>query len=93
MLPQSPMHTKSLAVLKRQLMRRKMEESAKENIKKNAPTSEIYGQMQAIFIEMDQSPDVSSLGTHNSLLDLANPLNFLHQLGHKKRVMHISREC
>uniref|UniRef100_A0A7C9D1M6 Bicarbonate transporter-like transmembrane domain-containing protein n=1 Tax=Opuntia streptacantha TaxID=393608 RepID=A0A7C9D1M6_OPUST len=56
-LPQSPMHTKSLAVLKRQLMRRKMVESAKENIKKNAPTSEIYGQMQAIFIEMDQSPD------------------------------------
>lgn len=56
-LPQSPMHTKSLAVLKRQLMRRKMVESAKESIRKKASTSEIYGQMQAVFIEMDQSPD------------------------------------
>ena len=53
-------------------MRRKMVESAKENIKKNAPTSEIYGQMQAIFIEMDQSPDVSYLGIQNSLPDLAD---------------------
>ncbi|KAL9232041.1 hypothetical protein vseg_007189 [Gypsophila vaccaria] len=56
-LPQSPMHTKSLATLKRQLMRRKMVESAKESIRKNASTTEIYGQMQDVFIEMDQSPD------------------------------------
>ncbi|KAK9690341.1 hypothetical protein RND81_09G121200 [Saponaria officinalis] len=56
-LPQSPMHTKSLAVLKKQLMRRKMVESAKESIRKNASTTEMYGQMQDVFIEMDQSPD------------------------------------
>ncbi|XP_021848219.2 boron transporter 4 isoform X2 [Spinacia oleracea] len=56
-LPQSPMHTKSLASLKKQLIRRKMVESAKESIKKNASSTEIYGQMQHIFIEMDQSPD------------------------------------
>lgn len=54
-LPQSPMHTKSLAVLKRQLMRRKMVESAKESIKQQASNSEIYGKMQAVFIEMDGS--------------------------------------
>ncbi|PQQ21277.1 boron transporter 4 [Prunus yedoensis var. nudiflora] len=52
-LPQSPMHTKSLAVLKRQLIRKKMVKSAKESIKQKASNSEIYGKMQAVFIEMD----------------------------------------
>ncbi|KAM1714560.1 hypothetical protein FF2_024789 [Malus domestica] len=52
-LPQSPMHTKSLAVLKKQLIRRKMVKSAKESIKQKASNSEIYRKMQAVFIEMD----------------------------------------
>ncbi|XP_021736767.1 boron transporter 4-like [Chenopodium quinoa] len=56
-LPQSPMHTKSLASLKKQLIGKKMVESAKESIRKNASSNEIYGQMQNVFIEMDQSPD------------------------------------
>ncbi|KAE7997383.1 hypothetical protein FH972_002024 [Carpinus fangiana] len=60
-LPQSPMHTKSLAVLKRQLMRRKMVESAKESIKQKASNSEIYGKMQAVFIEMDGNPVTTSV--------------------------------
>ncbi|XP_060205631.1 boron transporter 4-like [Lycium barbarum] len=55
-LPQSPMHTKSLAVLKKQLIRKKMVESAKESIKRKASNSEIYGNMQAAFIEIDSSP-------------------------------------
>ncbi|KAA8523055.1 hypothetical protein F0562_009478 [Nyssa sinensis] len=55
-LPQSPMHTKSLAVLKRQLIRKKMVKSAKECIKHQASNSEIYGRMQAVFIEMDATP-------------------------------------
>ncbi|GLT71691.1 hypothetical protein SLA2020_436900 [Shorea laevis] len=54
-LPQSPMHTKSLAVLKRQLIRRKMVESAKESIKQNASNSEIYGKMQDVFVDIDSS--------------------------------------
>ncbi|KAI4329303.1 hypothetical protein L6164_021585 [Bauhinia variegata] len=60
-LPQSPMHTKSLHVLKRQFMRKKMVESAKESIRLNASNSEIYGKMQAVFIEMDSSPVTSSV--------------------------------
>ncbi|KAL2932398.1 Boron transporter 4 [Bienertia sinuspersici] len=52
-LPQSPMHTKSLAVLKKQ----KMVQSAKESLRKNATTIEMYGQMQDVFIKMDQNPD------------------------------------
>ncbi|CAO2813981.1 unnamed protein product [Amaranthus hypochondriacus] len=56
-LPQSPMHSKSLATLKRQLMGKKMVKCAKENMKNNASSTEIYDQMEDIFIEMDQSPD------------------------------------
>ncbi|KAL4309352.1 hypothetical protein GQ457_01G047730 [Hibiscus cannabinus] len=56
-LPQSPMHTKSLAVLKGQLIRRKMVASAKECIKQKASKSEIYGKLQAVFIEIDNSPE------------------------------------
>ncbi|XP_056162154.1 boron transporter 4-like isoform X1 [Syzygium oleosum] len=58
-LPQSPMHTKSLAVLKRQLIRKKMVESAKECMKQKASISEIYGKMQQVFVEMDSTPDPS----------------------------------
>ncbi|KAK6914964.1 Bicarbonate transporter-like, transmembrane domain [Dillenia turbinata] len=60
-LPQSPMHTKSLATLKRQLIRRKMVQSAKESIKQQASNSEIYGKMQAVFIEMDGSPATTTV--------------------------------
>ncbi|XP_020529498.1 boron transporter 4 isoform X1 [Amborella trichopoda] len=59
-LPQSPMHTKSLAVLKRQLVRNKMVKSAKESIKLQASNSEIYGNMQAVFIKMDDKQSAVS---------------------------------
>ncbi|KAK7384746.1 hypothetical protein VNO78_30447 [Psophocarpus tetragonolobus] len=52
-LPQSPMHTKSLAVFKRQLIRKKVVKSAKECIKLQGTNSEIHGKMQAVFVEMD----------------------------------------
>lgn len=42
-----------------QLIRKKMVKSAKECIKMQASNSEIYGKMQAVFIEMDTSPAVS----------------------------------
>nr|XP_043636923.1 boron transporter 4-like [Erigeron canadensis] len=54
-LPQSPMHTKSLAVLKRQIFRNKMVESANESIKQKASDSEIYDNMQRVFVELDNS--------------------------------------
>ncbi|XP_024970877.1 boron transporter 4-like [Cynara cardunculus var. scolymus] len=55
-LPQSPMHTKSLAVLKKQFIRKKLVASAKESIKQKASNSEIYNKMQTVFIEIDSSP-------------------------------------
>jgi len=36
-----------------------MVKSAKESINQKASNSEIYGKMQAVFIEMDNCPDVS----------------------------------
>ncbi|CAL9206117.1 unnamed protein product, partial [Musa hybrid cultivar] len=53
-LPQSPMHTKSLAVLKRRIIRKKMVETAKESIRQQATNSEMYGKMQEVFVKMDE---------------------------------------
>ncbi|XAR70942.1 hypothetical protein NMG60_11027990 [Bertholletia excelsa] len=66
-LPQSPMHTRSLAVLKRQLMRKKMVKTAKQGMKMQASSSEIYGMMQDVFIQMDSSPEES---VHKELKNL-----------------------
>ncbi|KAL5670747.1 hypothetical protein ACJX0J_015053, partial [Zea mays] len=52
-LHQSPMHIKSLAVLKRQLLSKKMVDTAKENIGESATSLEIYGKMEEVFIKMD----------------------------------------
>ncbi|KAI7727377.1 hypothetical protein M8C21_001355, partial [Ambrosia artemisiifolia] len=52
-LPQSPMHTRSLATLERQLMRKKMVKCAKEGMKMKASKSQIYGKMHAAFVDMD----------------------------------------
>ncbi|KAJ0816010.1 putative bicarbonate transporter [Helianthus annuus] len=52
-LPQSPMHTRSLAILERQLMRKKMAKCAKEGMKMEASKSEIYEKMHTAFVDMD----------------------------------------
>ncbi|KAK7311859.1 hypothetical protein RJT34_10281 [Clitoria ternatea] len=62
-LPQSPMHTKSLAVLKKRLIRKKVVKSAKECIMQQRTNSQIYGKMQAVFMEMDTAPTVKELET------------------------------
>ncbi|KEH35928.1 boron transporter-like protein [Medicago truncatula] len=62
-LPQSPMHTKSLAVLRRQLIRKRVVKSAKECMEQQSTSSELYGKMQAVFIEMDTAPTVKELET------------------------------
>ncbi|XP_076952026.1 boron transporter 4-like [Bidens hawaiensis] len=60
-LPQSPMHTKSLAVLKKQFIRKKLVESAKESIKLKASNTEIYNKMQTVFIEIDSLPTTTNV--------------------------------
>ncbi|KAJ0985651.1 hypothetical protein J5N97_004007 [Dioscorea zingiberensis] len=60
-LPQSPMHTKSLAVLKKQLISKKMIKTAKEGIRLQASKSQIYGKMQEVFIQMDHGVHLENL--------------------------------
>ncbi|XP_057434517.1 probable boron transporter 7 [Lotus japonicus] len=62
-LPQSPMHTKSLAVLRRRLMRKRVVKSAKECVRLQRTRSELYGKIQAVFIEMDAAPTVKEMET------------------------------
>eukprot|EP01018_Ginkgo_biloba_P022080 Gb_26320 [translate_table: standard] len=52
-LPQSPMHTKSLATLKRQIVRKKLVASAKRSIEQRASLTEIYGNMQEVFTQIE----------------------------------------
>ncbi|KAK9747898.1 hypothetical protein RND81_02G022200 [Saponaria officinalis] len=64
-IPQSPMHTKSLATLKHQLLRNKLVTAARNSIKKNSNLGQLYRNMQDAYNEM-QTPLVyqmpSSLG-------------------------------
>ncbi|KAI5683396.1 hypothetical protein M9H77_04624 [Catharanthus roseus] len=54
-IPQSPMHTKSLATLKHQLLRNKLVSTARESISKNANLGQLYSRMQQAYNEM-QTP-------------------------------------
>ncbi|XP_051180318.1 boron transporter 4 isoform X1 [Lolium perenne] len=67
-LPQAPMHTRSLAVLRRQALRKKMVQTAKEGMMNNASSSEVYGKMQEAFIKMDDKMNEDSV--HKELKDL-----------------------
>jgi len=71
-LPQSPMHTRSLAVLKRQLIRKRMVRTAQEGMMNNATSSEVYGKMQEIFIKMDNGSN--SVSASNELKDLKDAI-------------------
>ncbi|CAN6338627.1 unnamed protein product [Urochloa humidicola] len=54
-IPQSPMHTKSLATLKHQLLRNRLVATARNSMSKNASLSQLYGSMQDAYQQM-QTP-------------------------------------
>lgn len=54
-IPQSPMHTKSLATLKQQLVRDRLVKTAKKSIKQNSSLGQLYGSMQETYQQM-QTP-------------------------------------
>ncbi|XVE73497.1 hypothetical protein DITRI_Ditri11bG0122700 [Diplodiscus trichospermus] len=54
-IPQSPMHTKSLATLKQQLLRNRLVATARKSIRKNASLGQLYGNMQEAYQQM-QTP-------------------------------------
>ena len=74
-LPQSPMHTKSLAILRRQMIRKKVVKSAKECIRQKGSNSELYGKIRAVFIEMDAAPTVKELETLKEAIMKSNEKN------------------
>ncbi|PON64871.1 Bicarbonate transporter [Parasponia andersonii] len=54
-IPQSPMHTKSLATLKHQLLRNQLVAAARKCMGKDASLEQVYGSMQEAYQQM-QSP-------------------------------------
>ncbi|KAK4782165.1 hypothetical protein SAY86_016267 [Trapa natans] len=54
-IPQSPMHTKSLSTLKHQLLRNRLVSTARKSIQKNASLEQLYGNMQEAYHQM-QTP-------------------------------------
>ncbi|CAN1147262.1 Probable boron transporter 2 [Linum perenne] len=56
-IPQSPMHTKSLATLKHQLLRRKLLAAARKRMSENASLGQVYASMKEAY-EQAQSPCV-----------------------------------
>ncbi|XP_022949455.1 boron transporter 1-like [Cucurbita moschata] len=54
-IPQSPMHTKSLATLKHQLLRNKLVKTTRCSMRKNASLGQLYGSMQEAYHQM-QTP-------------------------------------
>lgn len=76
-LPQSPMHTKSLATLKRQIVRKELVQSAKKCMQKQASVSEIYDNIQQVFTKMEM----------NNIHHLPNPsLKHLNELEQFKSI-------
>ncbi|KAJ6810171.1 putative boron transporter 2 [Iris pallida] len=54
-IPQSPMHTKSLATLKHQLLRNRLVSTARTSMRQNSSLGQVYGSMQEAYQQM-QTP-------------------------------------
>ncbi|KAJ8553890.1 hypothetical protein K7X08_024568 [Anisodus acutangulus] len=68
-IPQSPMHTKSLATLKHQLLQNKLVSTARESMSKNANLGQLYRSMQEAYNEM-QTPLVYQIPSGLGLKEL-----------------------
>eukprot|EP00252_Welwitschia_mirabilis_P000838 TRINITY_DN1081_c0_g1_i3.p1 TRINITY_DN1081_c0_g1~~TRINITY_DN1081_c0_g1_i3.p1 ORF type:complete len:478 (-),score=66.64 TRINITY_DN1081_c0_g1_i3:464-1897(-) len=68
-IPQSPMHTKSLATLKHELVRNKLVRTARRSIQSNATLGQLYGSMQETYRQM-QTPLVYQVPSALGLKEL-----------------------
>ncbi|XP_048336004.1 boron transporter 1 [Ziziphus jujuba] len=68
-IPQSPMHTKSLATLKHQLLRNRLVATARRSMRKNASLGQLYGNMQEAYQQM-QTPLIYQEASSRGLRDL-----------------------
>ncbi|KAF6157393.1 hypothetical protein GIB67_004331 [Kingdonia uniflora] len=79
-IPQSPMHTKSLATLKHQLLRNKLVSTARQSITKNSSLGQLYGSMQEAYNQM-QTPLVYQTPPSLGLKDLKESTIHLASIG------------
>ncbi|XP_010270899.1 PREDICTED: probable boron transporter 2 isoform X2 [Nelumbo nucifera] len=68
-IPQSPMHTKSLATLKHQLLRNRLVATARKSMSKNSSLGQLYGSMQEAYHQM-QTPLIYQEASARGLKDL-----------------------
>ncbi|KAH9786929.1 Boron transporter 1 [Citrus sinensis] len=68
-IPQSPMHTKSLATLKHQLLRNRLVATARTSMRKNASLGQMYGNMQEAYQQM-QTPLIYQQSAAQGLKEL-----------------------
>ncbi|KAK2649753.1 hypothetical protein Ddye_017242 [Dipteronia dyeriana] len=68
-IPQSPMHTKSLATLKHQLLRNRLVATARISMGKNASLGQMYGNMQEAYQQM-QTPLIYQQSASQGLNEL-----------------------
>lgn len=68
-IPQSPMHTKSLATLKHQLLRSRLVVTARQSMSQNSSLSQLYGNMQDAYRQM-QTPLIYQESSARGLREL-----------------------
>nr|AFQ32800.1 boron transporter [Cichorium intybus] len=68
-IPQSPMHTKSLATLKHQLLRNRLVQTARESMRMNSSLGQLYGNMQEAYQQM-QTPLIHQAPSDRGLKEL-----------------------
>ncbi|CAI0547344.1 unnamed protein product [Linum tenue] len=81
-IPQSPMHTKSLATLKHQLLRNKLVSTARKSISKNSNLGQLYRNMQEAYNEMQtplvyQQPSAGLKELKESTIQLASSTGYI----------------
>ncbi|XP_061957085.1 probable boron transporter 2 isoform X1 [Populus nigra] len=82
-IPQSPMHTKSLATLKHQLLRNKLVSTARKSMGKNSNLCQLYRSMQEAYNEMQtplayqQPPSLGLKELKESTIQLASSTGYI----------------
>ncbi|MCD9559318.1 Boron transporter 1 [Datura stramonium] len=81
-IPQSPMHTKSLATLKHQLLRNRLVNTARKSMQKNSSLGQLYGNMQEAYQQM-QTPLIYQEPSARGLKELKeSTIQLASSMGH-----------
>lgn len=95
LIPQSPMHTKSLAKLNKQMVRRRLVETAKKGIEERVTLAELYDSMQEVYREFrTPSPQTSvdlDLKDLKELKSFKSSSNSIHYLMESTAPMPVDR--